>query len=126
MDKNDIPISPAESTADRRVYPRSPVVVREAKTICGMDVFFGYALNVSRSGLFIASSKLRNKGERFTIEFSLQGLDRGFKCEATVIWNRPYRSGNPLPPGYGLRFEDLSEEDASIIDAWVAKTAAIQ
>ncbi|MBI5441252.1 MAG: hypothetical protein HY900_08590, partial [Deltaproteobacteria bacterium] len=47
--------------AERRMYPRSPIVIREARCLAGMDVFFGYAVNVSRDGLFISTPASRKR-----------------------------------------------------------------
>ncbi|NOY45494.1 MAG: pilus assembly protein PilZ [Deltaproteobacteria bacterium] len=110
---------PPRPPADRRAHPRVPLVVREARCIAGMEVFFGYATNVSRGGLFINSPRVRQPGEEFEIRFGLPGLDREFACRARVVWARPYRHDSPHPPGYGLRFLDLPEEDARRIDEWV-------
>lgn len=110
-----------KSEADRRVYPRSPVVVREARCICGIDVFFGYAKNISRSGLFIATPKLRKPGSVYEIQFKVPGLDHEFTCKGLIMWVRPYKHGNPKPPGFGVKFTELPEEDALLLDKWVAE-----
>jgi uncharacterized protein (TIGR02266 family) len=107
---------------DRRVHPRSPVVVREARCICGIEVFFGYALDVSRGGLFISTTKRRPPGEIHEIQFGLPGLQRTFRCRARVVWNRGYQPESHRPPGFGLQFVDLPEEEAQLIDDWVRKT----
>ncbi len=110
--------------ADRRAHPRSPVVVREARCIAGIDVFFGYATNVSRSGLFINSPRTRKPGEVFELRFSLPGDDHVFACRAEVVWSRHYATGSHDPPGFGLRFLDLPEDEADRIDAWMEARAA--
>ena len=107
---------------DRRAHPRSPIVVRETRRISGIDVFFGYAQNISRGGAFIATPKKRMPGETHEIEFTLPGVDQTFLCQARVVWARSYRPGSPHPPGFGLEFIDLPEEDALVIDAWVHST----
>ncbi|TAL17011.1 pilus assembly protein PilZ [bacterium] len=113
------------SEADRRAYPRSPVVVKKAKLHYGNEIFFGYATNVSRSGLFISSTKLRSPGETYAVEFTLPGdASRRFVCRAEVMWARPYRQGSFCSAGFGLRFLDLPEEDAVFIDEWVKRVNA--
>lgn len=107
---------------DRRAHPRSPIVVREARCICGIEVFFGYALDVSRGGLFISTTKRRPIGEIHEIQFSLPDLARTFQCRARVVWNRTYVPDSHRPPGFGLQFVDLPEEDAEQIADWVRKT----
>lgn len=109
-----------DSDADRRAYPRSPVVVREARCISGMDVFFGYGCNISRSGIFIGTTKQRTPGTIHEIQFRLPGLDHEFKCTACVVWTRPFRPHSPLQPGFGLAFTNLPPEEADLIDQWVS------
>ena len=110
---------PPLTGADRRASPRSPLLIRDAKTFCGMDVFFGYALNVSRTGLFISSTKVRQKGELCQIQFKLPNIPQAFTCQAEVVWSRSYNSKEHLSPGFGLRFLNLPEEDANTINQWV-------
>jgi len=105
--------------ADRRAHPRRPVVVREARCHVGAEVFFGCAANVSRGGLFISSVRRRPKEEVYEIRFELPGLSRTFQCRARVVWSRAYESGSRLPPGFGLQFVDLPDEERALIDAWV-------
>lgn len=107
--------------ADQRAHPRSPIVVREARCIAGMDVFFGYALNISRGGVFIATPKQRAPGAEYEIQFRLPGLDRAFRCKAQVVWVRRFRQESSKPPGFGLKFLDLPAQDAIAIDEWVQK-----
>lgn len=109
-----------EIDPDRRTSPRSPIVVREARCIAGMDVFFGVATDISCSGMFIASPKLRETEKEFEIHFRLPSDGRQIRCRARVMWTRHYRQGSTLSPGFGLQFIDLPEEDARAIDAWVA------
>lgn len=110
---------PGKGSPDQRAHPRSPIVVREARCISGIEVFFGYARNISRGGVFIATPKKRKPGEIYEIQFGLPGLERTFRCQARVVWVRGYRHGSPLQPGFGVQFLDLPEDDAEAIDAWV-------
>jgi uncharacterized protein (TIGR02266 family) len=107
------------SAPNRRAHPRSPIVVCEARCISGIEVFFGYALDVSRGGMFISTTKQRAPGEVYEIRFRVPGVERAFECRARVVWTRRYRAGSSQPPGFGLQFLDLPEEDARVLDAWV-------
>jgi Tfp pilus assembly protein PilZ len=103
-----------------RAYPRSPVVIKEARLINGMDVFFGYAQNISRTGLFIGSPKLRPIGEEHEVHFTLPGINEEFKCKTRVVWVRHFKKDSPKPPGIGLEFCELTSEEATLIEKWVA------
>lgn len=112
-----------DSGPDRRTSPRSPIVVREARCIAGMDVFFGCATNVSRSGMFIATPKMRDTNLEYEIHFQLPGGGREIRCRARVVWVRHYRHDSPKAPGFGLEFIDLTDQDVAAIDEWVDATA---
>ena len=55
------------------------------------------------------------------IQFTLPGIEKDFTCKAAVVWSRPYRKDSPSPPGYGLQFEGLTEEECEAIDEWVGQ-----
>ena len=107
--------------SERRTHPRSPIVVREARCIAGMEVFFGHAANISPGGLFIATSAPRKRtvGETVEIQFCLPGSDRAIRCRARVAWIRQYRQGDFATPGFGLQFLDLAPEQRAEIEAWL-------
>jgi len=88
-----------DSGPDRRTSPRSPIVVREARCIAGMEVFFGCATNVSRSGMFIATPKLRDLNEEYQIQFRLPGSGREIRCRARVVWSRTTVTNHPTHRG---------------------------
>lgn len=108
-----------EGQPDRRASPRNPVLVCEARQISGIEVFFGHATNVSSSGMFIVTAKMRTPGSEYEVQFRLPGVDHLFRCHVRVIWTRPYRHASSLSPGFGLHFLDLPEEDRRCIDEWL-------
>lgn len=110
--------------ADRRAWPRSPLVVRGAQCLLGKEVFFGCALNVSRGGLFISSVRRRPVGEVCAIRFGLPELPGSFHCQARVVWSRPFAPDSPLSPGFGLEFLDLAEGARQQLEAWVLRRLA--
>jgi Tfp pilus assembly protein PilZ len=111
--------------SDKRAHPRCPVIVREAKFHHGREVFFGYATNISRSGLFISSTKVRKTGDIYDLEFTLPGVaDRRFSCKARVMWSRPYKQDSFLQAGFGLQFVDLPICDADFLGEWVGRINA--
>ncbi len=108
-----------EGQPDRRANPRNPVLVCEARQISGIEVFFGHAMNISSTGMFIVTAKMRAPGSEYEIQFRLPGVDHLFRCHVRVIWARPYRHGSSLSPGFGLQFVDLPEEDRRRLDEWL-------
>lgn len=108
-----------QQTPSRRSL-RSPLLVLNIVNASGSKTFFGYGKNISRGGLFIGSVNPREPGDRFRLEIPLPApLLKVVQCECEVVWNRQFSKGAIHEPGMGLRFLDLPEEDADIIDHWV-------
>jgi len=106
--------------ADQRKNLRSPLLILKVKLDDGDKVFFGYAKNISKSGLFIATVNPQDPGCRFQIEVPLpEPLGISVQCEAEVVWKRHYTRGGPYEPGMGLRFIGISAEIAESIDSWI-------
>jgi uncharacterized protein (TIGR02266 family) len=110
----------ASSQGDHRRSLRKPLIVLKVKLDSGGRSFFGYAKNISRSGLFIATVSPREPGDRFAVEFTLPApLDLLLNCTCEVVWKRSFSPTSPYEPGMGLKFLDLPEADAAAIDRWV-------
>jgi Tfp pilus assembly protein PilZ len=88
----------------------------------GQKSFFGYAKNISRSGLFISSVNPREPGEEFMIELTLPMKPRHMvRCRCEVIWKRHYQRKGTHEPGMGLKFLDITDIDGDKIDEWVTE-----
>lgn len=99
---------------------RAPLIVEKIPCGDGRKTLFGYAKNLSRGGLFIATVKPREPGEEFTIELNLPTPDRfTLRCQCQVVWKRLFQRNSPFEPGMGLRFLDLPDAAAEKIEAWV-------
>jgi len=88
--------------------------------------FFGYARNISHTGVFIETISPRDVGEEFSIEFTIPGTEILIKCKAQVVWNRRFSEKGPYEPGMGLQFVDLDPEVAGRIKDWVKKELEAQ
>lgn len=99
---------------------RSPLLVLKVRLDDGRKTFFGYAKNVSRGGIFIATVNPRDPGARFQVEIPLPPpICRNVQCFCEVIWKRDFRPDSPFEPGMGLKFIDLPDELAERIDRWI-------
>ena len=116
----ELPETPKKIPDRRRAF-RSPIVVFKVKEEDAGKYLFGYAKNISRSGLFITSINPRTPGEQFTISFQIPDTQISVRCRCEVVWMRKYDPEIKAEPGYGIRFLDLPEETAQAIDAWVAQ-----
>ena len=109
------------NSANRRVAPRYPILVTHAK-VEGDDkrYFFGYAGDISRSGMFIGSVNPKPVGDEFNVEFTIPKTDITVRCVCRVVWNRKYSDSRELQPGMGIMFIDLAPETGDSIDEWAA------
>lgn len=101
---------------------RQPLTVLKAGNNGGPKTFFGYARNISRSGMLISTINPRSPGSRYEVEFALpKPVNLVARCECEVVWRRSWAKEEAQKPGMGLKFIDLSEETASAIDEWVER-----
>ena len=96
----------AEEQKNKRRAVRAPLIVE--KIPCG--------------GLFIATVKPREPGEKFLIELTLPTKPPcKVRCQCEVVWKRHFKRKDQHEPGMGLRFLDLADDDCARIEAWVAE-----
>jgi uncharacterized protein (TIGR02266 family) len=108
---------------DRRKNLRAPMIVLRAKVEGDRKTFFGYAKNISRSGMFIGSINPQEPGSQFRVEFSLPDpLNLTIQCGCEVVWKRLWTDTTKHEPGMGLRFLDIPADTAEAIDAWISAT----
>ena len=103
---------------------RQPLTVLKATNNTGPKTLFGYACNISRSGMLISTINPRKPGSRYEVEFALpRPANVVARCECEVVWKRTWAKEDRHRPGMGLRFLDLSEEAAAAIEEWVEREA---
>ena len=123
MSAPETPEYAAEQINQRRAM-RAPLIVEKIPCDDGHKTFFGYAKNVSRGGLFIATVNPRELGEKFLIEWTLPTKPSyTIRCQCEVVWKQHFQRKGANEPGMGLRFLDLSVADGGIVDKWVAEQA---
>jgi len=106
--------------ADSRQALRSPITVLHTDAPDGHKTFFGYAKNLSKSGMMIGTINPREPGSQFWVEFLLpEPVNRLARCHCEVVWQRRYSRENQYDPGMGLRFLDLPADMAKAIDDWI-------
>ena len=103
---------------------RQPLTVLKATNNSGPKTLFGYASNISRSGMLISTINPRKPGSRFEVEFALpEPANVVARCNCEVVWKRTWAKEDAHRPGMGLRFLDLPEETAAVIEQWVEREA---
>ena len=109
--------------ADKRKDLRVPLRVLKVETELNGDVFFGYAADISKSGLFIQTSNPRPVGTKVRLMFVLPGTKEKLTFQAEVIWNRNYIGKEGLTPGMGMRFVELDSTNREKIEKFVDTAA---
>jgi len=107
---------------DERKPLSAPITVLRTDGNGGPKTFFGYAKNISRSGMLIGATSPKDPGSRFLLEIPLPPpVDVVAVCMCEVVWKRDWSKQTCHEPGMGLRFVDLPEDVAAAIDTWVAR-----
>ena len=106
--------------ADLRKNLRAPLIIQKVHLDAERTVFFGYSKNISRSGMFIATTNPIETGAQINLEIPLPApLGKSVRCCCEVVWRRPRGKHLPFEPGIGLKFIDMPEDITQQIDDWI-------
>jgi uncharacterized protein (TIGR02266 family) len=103
----------------RRVHSRHGVAI-DVTLESESNFYMGLTENLSAGGLFIATHTLRPLGTAIDVTLQLPGAEDPVRVRGTVRWVREYSETSDGGPGMGLRFDDITEEDAHIIRQFLA------
>jgi len=106
----------------RRVFDRASLSL-EVTLERDHGFFTGFTENLSEGGLFVATHMPSKVGDRVILAMSLPGAATAVRTECEVRWLRLFSETSDAPPGMGLRFVRLSEDDKREITAFVARRA---
>ena len=107
---------------DSRQLLSRPITVLKADNSDGPKTFFGYAKNISRSGMMIGTTNPRELGAKYRLEIPLPDpVNVVAICDCEVVWTKVWEKGRCHDPGMGLRFIDLSPVVAAAIEEWVER-----
>lgn len=87
------------------------------------DLVTDYTVNISSGGVFIETNKILRVDTPLVVKFKLPDIDRIISCNSRVAWtNEPGSLKKPtLPPGMGIQFLDLTQEDLHAILVFIDK-----
>jgi uncharacterized protein (TIGR02266 family) len=115
----------AENHSDQRQAERHAFSC-DVSAKSGHQFFTGFSENISAGGLFIATYQTLPLGSRFTITFSVPGVDHEFEAHCVVRWLREYdERDQSATPGMGVSFENLSEREVQILNAILGRVETI-
>lgn len=113
---------------NHRAHPfqRVPLVRRCQLTFEDGRAESAFLVNLSVVGAYVALDDAPPLGARLNCRFSIPGNSRELQADGVVVWLNP-RQQHPvhsLPPGIGLRFEQVSDGDRSRIEQFVSEHPA--
>jgi Tfp pilus assembly protein PilZ len=93
-----------------------------------MDAPVGHAflVNINVLGTYVARDDMPHLGEPVTIRFRTPDTEREVEVHGLVAWLNP-RQQHPvhsLPPGFGVSFRDLSDDNRRAIENVVEEYVA--
>jgi type IV pilus assembly protein PilZ len=103
-------------TRERRRSRRADLIVRVDYATVD-ELFSEFTRDINEGGLFIETEKPRSIGTEVTMRFNLPGSEDGIETVGRVV---RISSGDELsPPGMGIEFDDLTDEDRTRINALI-------
>jgi len=102
---------------DRRKHTR---ITLKTEVHLGSESNFytGFTNDISEGGVFISTHAVFTRGQIIDLEFSLPDGQDPIKVQAEVRWFREYNPSSDGPPGMGLQFVSLTDEQRARIDAF--------
>ncbi len=79
--------------------------------------------NLSRGGMFLITTNPLKEGTELNLRFSLPGARKPIEVIGEVLWVRDENDLSNLPPGMGIRFLRIDEEDIKQIGDFVEESA---
>lgn len=109
------PVEPQQRAAERHNVEVSVDLESDS------NFYTGLTQNISAGGLFIATHQIKRVGDRVHLKFSLPGSSRAIECDTEVRWIRENSSLHRTDgaSGMGVRFIDMSPDDAQAIQAFI-------
>ena len=106
---------------ERRQEPRAEFEIEvHYRTV--QEFLRAYSRNISGGGIFIKTSRPHALNQNVHLRFTLPGIDRQFEIAGIVVWENPSTKGS-LPAGMGIKFLEVTPEDAELIRGFVKQVA---
>jgi uncharacterized protein (TIGR02266 family) len=110
--------------AERRTAPRVRIEL-EIDFGSEHNFYSGLTLDISTGGVFVATHRRFNAGERLEFAISLPDRQEAVRGEGIVRWSRAQSELSDAPPGVGLEFVGLSADALEAIEAYVRDNAPL-
>jgi uncharacterized protein (TIGR02266 family) len=112
-------VLPLSEGTHRREHSRFAV---DLDVTVGSDHNFyaGFAENLSAGGVFIATHKLKPVGSKIELTINLPDSAQ-IRAEGEVRWIRIFNEHSDVPPGMGVRFNNLANASVALIQSFLAR-----
>jgi uncharacterized protein (TIGR02266 family) len=112
-------VAPLADSSPRREHSRFAV---DLDVTVGSDHNFyaGFAENLSAGGVFIATHKLKPVGSPIELTINLPD-DIRLHLLGEVRWIRVFNEHSDTPPGMGVRFAELGDEQTAAIQRFLSR-----
>lgn len=114
-----VAVAPEADAGHRREHSRFSV---DLDVSVGSDHNFyaGFAENLSAGGVFVATHQLKPVGS--IIELSINLPDGGLvRAAGEVRWVRVFNEHSDMPPGMGVKFQNLDDASVASIERFLAQ-----
>lgn len=81
----------------------------------------GTCFNLSKSGMFIATTDLVSVGEEMIVRVTAPGIRDALSLWSRVMWTNSLEGGNFFPAGMGVRFLELGATEVTHLSALLEK-----
>jgi Tfp pilus assembly protein PilZ len=105
---------------------RVPFIRRCSLHFAGAPVGHAFLVNLNVLGTYIARDDMPHLGEQVTVHFRTPDTERELAVEGVVAWLNP-RQQHPvhsLPPGFGVSFRSLTDDNRRTIEGVVEEYVA--
>ena len=114
--KDDVIFSNRNQRTDERMHVELEVSLNGPHTF-----FSGFAMDMSKGGIFVATHKIAPSGTEFTVSLKLG--EEVLEINSEVVWVREVNSAliSGEEPGMGLKFKGIDEKYLTLITAFLKK-----
>jgi uncharacterized protein (TIGR02266 family) len=109
-----------EDIGPRREHERFGVEL-DVTVTSDHNFYAGFVENMSVGGIFIATHQLKPVGSRLEFSVNLPGVEQPIKGAGEVRWVRVYSEASNVPPGMGIKFDQLDPESVKGIETFLAQ-----
>ncbi|MBI2394223.1 MAG: TIGR02266 family protein [Deltaproteobacteria bacterium] len=102
----------------RRATQRLPTDI-EVGVHTESNFYAGFSANVSEGGIFVATYRRHEIGDRLRVTLRLPGVDDPIEAKVEVRWLRSVAPDAEGVPGFGAAFVELAEDAHAVIERFV-------